>query len=272
MAFIISCFIFVFGLCIGSFLNAWIWRLSQEDRSITRGRSVCTDCSHELMPCDLVPLVSFMMLRGKCRYCQMPISWQYPIVELITGVLFVVAAWTVMARGGADPRLMDWMQIPRELIFLMLRDWYAIAILMVIFVYDIRWGYILDRVTLPAIGIVLVVNSFIADVSFTNLALAGILGGGFFLAQYLISKGKWIGGGDIRLGALMGVLLGFPNILVAMWLAYAIGAVVGIGLILAKKKHMSSEMPFGAFLAPATVAVLLFETQVADMITIYFRF
>ncbi|KKR32595.1 MAG: Prepilin peptidase [Candidatus Falkowbacteria bacterium GW2011_GWF2_39_8] len=145
-----------------------------------------------------------------------------------------------------------------------------ISVMMIIFIYDLRWYLILDIVTLPSIIIVLLLNIIIghltADASanfyWQQLLISGIIGGGFFLLQFIISNGRWIGGGDIRLGLLMGVALGWPNILVALFLAYICGAVIGIGLILAGRKKWGSEIPFGIFLSVSTLVTLFFGNQI----------
>lgn len=125
------------------------------------------------------------------------------------------------------------------------------AILIVIFVYDLLHQLILDRVTVPA-GFLIFVTAFFTHRHFDNLIIGAAVGGGFFLIQYVFTNGRWIGGGDIRLGVLMGLMLGWPGVLFAIGLAYIVGAVIGTGLIAAKVKKFSSQIPFGTFLAVAT--------------------
>ena len=136
--------------------------------------------------------------------------------------------------------------------------------LIVIFVIDLRWYVIFDIVTLPAAGIVLLAN-WLLGYDLWNLLISGIIGAGFFLLQYLISRGKWIGGGDIRLGLFMGFALGWPGIAVAILAGYIIGSFVGIGLILSGKKAWGSQVPLGTFLVPGTVLALFWGQRLIDL-------
>lgn len=241
-------FVFIFGLIIGSFLNALIWRMKAK-KSILE-RSCCPKCKHILGVKDLIPLFSFFWQKGRCRYCQKKISWQYPLVEFFTGILF---CFVFLKNFGIDS-----LSINSIILF---RDLFFVSILMIIFVYDLKYGYILDKVTIPAMFVGLILN-LILGISWQNLFLATGIGGGFFLAQFLISKGRWIGGGDIRMGALMGLFLGWPQILVALFFSYILGAIIGVGLIFLKKKKWKSEIPFGVFLAIGSIISLFFGTQI----------
>ncbi len=242
------------GLCIGSFLNVVICRLP-EKKSIAKGRSACPHCKENLKARDLVPLLSFLLLKGKCRQCHKKISWQYPLVEFFTGAIFVFLAWHHLAdQVLANPFFF------RDLVFA--------AGLIVIFTTDLRFYLILDAVTIPLAVFAFAVNFFLLSTSANylqvamNLIIAGAVGGGIFLLQHLISKGKWVGAGDIRLGVLMGFMLGWPSIGVALFLAYIAGAVVGIILVICKKKKMQSQLPFGVFLSLATFVTLIWGERI----------
>lgn len=252
--------IFIFGTVIGSFLNAFIWRLSVEE-SVLKGRSHCVNCRKELSAGDLIPIVSFILLRGKCRYCKKPISWQYPLVELAAGLLFV-CAYTVLIQTVPTGFLFTLAsgEHAREL-FIFGRNIFFIAVLMVLFVYDIRWYLLPDVVTIPAIVLSFALN-LVLGMDFLNLLLAVAVGGGFFFLQYIVSKGAWIGGGDIRLGALMGVMLGWPGVVYALFIAYIGGALISVFLLALKKKGMKSEIPFGPFLCAATMYMLLYGNTI----------
>jgi prepilin signal peptidase PulO-like enzyme (type II secretory pathway) len=248
-------YIFIFGLIIGSFLNALIWRLHSGDSMMTR--SMCPRCKHKLAWYDNIPLLSFVFLRGKCRYCRQAISWQYPAVELTVGILFVL----VFQQAASS------FFLPSAFLIL-IKSWFVVAVMVLIFVYDLRWYLILDKVTLPA-GIVLSVfwlleKSQQADLwalrnAWLELIITLAIGYGFFALQYYGSKGKWLGGGDVKLGLVMALALATPNrIVAAIFLAYMMGATAGLLLIAAGKKDLGSKLPFGTFLAVATVAVLLY--------------
>jgi len=143
-----------------------------------------------------------------------------------------------------------------------LRDWLIIAVMIIIFIYDLRWYLILDAVTLPAAGALFVLNLFLGF-SWLNLIICGIIGASFFLAQFIISRGKWIGGGDIRLGLLMGLALGRLDLLVlAIMLAYFMGSIVGVSLMMAGKKKWGSKLPLGVFLSTATVITLFWGERI----------
>jgi len=248
---IILAFVFLFGLIIGSFLNCLVWRLRTGESLL--GRSYCLKCKKQIAWYDNLPVLSFVLLKGKCRQCGGKISWQYPIVELTTGVLFVLAYYL-----NYELRITNY-----ELIIQLLRDWFLISAMMVIFIYDLRWYLILDIVTLPACLVVLILNLALGF-SLWNLLVSGIIGSGFFLLQFLISGGKWIGGGDIRLGLLMGLALGWPGVIAAIIISYFLGSLVGLGLIAAGKKRWGSEIPLGVFLAAGTIIDLFWQERILD--------
>jgi len=247
-------FVFIAGLIIGSFLNCLIWRL-HINKPIT-GRSICPKCKKKINWYDNIPVFSFLVLKGKCRWCKKKISWQYPVVEIITGILFLLVWNKYNATLGSAALFTVHCSL-----FTVLRNWIFIAVLIVIFVYDLRWYLILDKVTLPAMAIAFIIN-LVLGFSWLNLLLAALIAGGFFALQFIVSKGKWIGGGDIRLGALMGFMLGWPQIITALMLAYLSGSLVGILLLISKKKKWTSQIPFGTFLSAATVAALLWGEEI----------
>jgi len=242
-------FTFFFGLIIGSFLNCLIWRLHKHEG--IWGRSYCPKCRKQIAWYDNIPILSFIILEGKCRHCRKKISWQYPMVELAVGILFVIA----FMRHPMSLETSD--------VLIIFHDMFIISVMVIIFIYDFRWYLILDIITLPACAIILIFNLFLG-ISLWNLVFSGIIGSSFFLLQFIISRGKWIGGGDIRLGLLMGLTLGWPNILVAIFLAYFMGSFVGIGLLLSGKKKWGSQIPLGIFLSTATIITLFWGGQILN--------
>ncbi len=248
---IILIFIFVFGLIIGSFLNCLIWRLHKKESLM--GRSYCPKCRKNIAWYDNIPVLSFMALGGRCRHCREKISWQYPLVELITGILFLMVFYFNYQSPITN----------YQLLINILRDWFIIAVMIVIFIYDLRWYLILDIVTLPACFIIFVLN-LILGFNLWNLLISGIIGGSFFLIQFVISSGKWIGGGDIRLGLLIGLALGWPGVLTAIIISYFIGSIVGLGLIAAGKKQWGSEVPLGIFLTVGAIITLFWQMQILN--------
>lgn len=281
-SFLIFAFVFFFGLVIGSFLNCVIYRLDKEENLVSQ-RSHCPFCGHTLSWQDLIPFLSFLLLKGKCRYCKKPISWQYPLVELATAILFVfLFQWHSrnfsLAIGS-----------PFAYFFSLAYLFFAASFLIVIFVYDLKYYLVADEVIYPAI-----VLSFLADVFFafsgshfpqrdliqgsfynlfTSKALAAVLAAGFFLIIVLISQEKWMGMGDVKLAIFMGLFLGWPQILVALFAAFFFGAIIGIGLIVFSKKKLKSEVPFAPFLISATFIALFWgEKIISWYLSLFFNF
>lgn len=242
-----SFWVFTLGLIIGSFLNCLIWRLHTGESMWSR--SHCPNCKNQITWYDNIPVLSYFLLDGKCRHCRQKISFQYPLVELLVGVFFLLA-FVKNYLNFSDLAIFDF-----NFWLWNLRDWYIIAIFTIIFIYDLRWYLVLDRVTLPAIFLLFIFN-LLLGFSWQNLLISGIIGGSFFLLQFVVSRGRWIGGGDLRIGLLMGVALGWPEVVAAIFLSYIIGAFVAIFLLLTKKKGMKSEIPLGTFLSVGTLVVL----------------
>ena len=248
--FVFYIFVFLFGLCIGSFLNCVIYRL-EEGKSL-KGRSFCPHCKHTLDWLDLFPVFSFLFLRGKCRYCRKGISIQYPLVELATGIIFVLIFnyfYSVLSL--------------HQCLFIL----YTLIIscfLIVIFVYDLKHYIIPDKVLFPAIVIALIYNLIppynLQHIFYTLLAV--VIASGFFLTIFLISGGKWMGFGDVKLAILMGLFLGLLNVLVALFLAFFFGAIIGIILMIFQKKELRSEVPFAPFLITGTLMATFWGPQI----------
>ena len=159
-------FIFFLGLAIGSFINCFVYRL-HEGGSLW-SRSFCPKCKKQIKWYDNIPVISFLFLRGKCRFCKRPISIQYPIVELISGILFVLAFF--MNQEMFIPNIM-----PDSLFLIQLiRDWIIISVMIVIFIYDLKWFLILDVITIPASVIIFFVN-ILLGFSWQNLLISGII-------------------------------------------------------------------------------------------------
>ena len=246
----ISISIFVLGLVIGSFLNAFIYRMEKE-KSVVKGRSFCPHCKHTLSWYDLIPLVSFLLLKGACRYCSKKISFQYPAVELATGLLFLA----VLFFQGAG-------------IVGLLFGLFIAAVFVVIFVYDLKHYLIPDIVVYAGIAASLLylgaLSVFTEGIPLIGGVVAAVIASGFFLSLFLVSRGKWMGFGDVKLGFLMGLVVGFPNILVALLIAFIVGAITGVILIYLKRKTMKAEVPFGPFLILGTFIAWFWGTELVN--------
>lgn len=253
-------FVFALGLVIGSFLNCFVYRLEKKEK-IT-GRSFCPGCKNKLSWRDLVPVFSFFALKRKCRHCKVKISWQYPLVELATAIVFLLI---FSAQGGL---IFNWQLF--NLVFLL----YIASSLIAIFVYDLKHYLIPDKILLPAIVITFFYRLLEAE-SFYGLLdylLAILPGAGFFLLIFLISKGQWIGFGDVKLAILMGLILGVQKTLLALFLSFFSGAIIGLILIVAKNRGLKSEIPFGPFLIMGTFAAILWGSGMIEWYLQLYKF
>lgn len=225
------------GALIGSFLNVVIIRLPQNE-SLVAPRSRCRACGTELPWFDNIPLLSFLALRGRCRQCGGAISWRYPIVEAVTAAMFALAAW----RSPS----------PVELLIV----WLFLSALVAIAGIDLEHQIIPDWITLPGIAVGFLTSFLGTGVSWLD-SLLGILAGGGILFAVIVLSGGGMGGGDMKLGAMMGAFLGYKLALLALFLAVIIGGVVAIGLLSTGIRRRKDPIPFGPFLATAaSVAVL----------------
>lgn len=272
------------GLVLGSFANATIWRLYQqdaqltgrarkgkkvrgieagrkpEDFSILTGRSMCTHCGHQLAVMDLIPVFSYLWLRGRCRYCGKPIE-DTPLIELIVPVLFVLSymwwpysfstTWSVGNTG-----FYFW------LIFL--------VGFVILSMYDLRWFLLPDRVLLSlfVLGLAqLALQVFIFQGGLTVVldAMWGVICiAGVFWLLHLVSHGSWIGFGDVKLGVVLGLLVGGPiNALLVIFIASLLGSLAALPLVIKGKAHATTPVPFGPFLMIATVIVVLFGASIS---------
>lgn len=245
----------VLGAIIGSFLNVVILRLPEE--KTLGGRSACVNCGHELNILDLVPILSYVSLGGKCRYCQSNISSRYAIIESLTAGFFLFAYWWIM-----PDTFLEWLWV--------IRYWLILAVLIVVFVIDLEHFLILDKVTLSASLIILSVNLLIdwqtgsgwklgESLSVGGLVTGMSLGLALFI-MWWVSKGKWLGLGDAKLMPFLGLSLGFPIGYMAFFLSFILGSVYAVPFLLAGKYTLASRLPLGTFIAVA-IAICLFFGQ-----------
>ena len=249
-------FAFVLGTAIGSFLNVVIWRLPREEGM--GGRSHCPNCLHQLSAYNLIPVLSFLIQRGKCKYCQKPVSWRYLIIELATGLLFAATLYIYAPLSISD--------LAYVLVAL-----FAVAVCVAVFVIDLEHYLILDKIVYPATAVVLVANIaydlvFPGAGFFRGFAVSSLMGlvVAFvpFYSIWAVSGGKWMGFGDVKFAAFMGVLLGPVGFGVALFVAVLSGTIVSIPLLVAGKKQLTSKIPFGTFLAIGTLISLWWSVQI----------
>jgi len=226
--------LFLIGLAIGSFINVVVIRLYKGETLL--GRSRCLHCHSNLRWYHNIPVFSFLVLKGKCFFCGQPIGWQYPVVEIITATLFLAVGFMVTGQSVG------------YLLASLVLTFYVV----VLAVFDWRHQVLPDVLTLSGAVVMLVINLWRGQSSWLNLLAGAALAAGFFALQYYISKGAWIGAGDIRLGIWLGFSLGLKAAAVALILAYWSGALIGLILLSQKKWHRKSRIPFGIFLALST--------------------
>lgn len=240
---------FIFGACIGSFLNVCIYRIPA-GKSIVHPPSACPRCGYAIRFYDNIPILSYLVLRGRCRRCGTSIPLRYPLVEMITGL----AAVALFMRFG-----LTW-ATPVYFLF--------VALLLVITFIDIDHQIIPDRLSLPGIPLFFALAFVVPAVSWQD-SLIGILAGGGILyavalGYQLITGRDGMGGGDIKLLAMIGALIGWQGILFTIFFSSLSGTLVGLLLALAGGGSMKSRLPFGPFLAAGAIAYLFFGPELID--------
>jgi leader peptidase (prepilin peptidase)/N-methyltransferase len=241
--------LFVFGLVVGSFLNVCIYRVPRRE-SVAWPGSRCTSCGRALAWFENVPVVSWLILRGRCRSCGTSISVMYPLVELVTALLFVgvylAYGWTLLFA---------------------IRLLFACA-LIVLFVIDLQHQILPNSITLPGIAIGLLC-SLVAPPGVTSALIGAAAGGGFpfLIAEvYFRVRGReGMGMGDFKMLAMAGAFLGWPSIWVTLLLACFLGVLIGGGALLVARRDMATRIPFGTFIAAAALVCTLWEPGVLEL-------
>lgn len=254
------------GAVMGSFVGAMTWRMHTH-RDWVKGRSECEHCHHKLSPLDLVPIFSYVCLRGKCRYCRKPIGRTAIVLELGGGVSFLVSAlllpsaltWSWLSPANVLTSLNVWMSLALGLWLVIL------TLLMALFVYDWRWRLLPNKLVLPLLVVALAYSAvcYLA-ISHTgvidwliNIALGWLPISGVYGLMYLVSKGKWIGLGDIKLGLAIGILVPWWGGLVVLFGSNLLASLCAIPGLIDHKLTGNSEIPFGPYLITMTYIVVL---------------
>jgi len=253
---------FIFGLIVGSFLNVLVYRL--KDAETLLGRSLCRHCKHQIRWYDNIPLISFVLLRGACRDCDTKISWQYPALELLTGILFALAGLLFFFPGD----MLSW----AETLWLL----GVISCLLVIGAYDMRHmevplSMLIISVLLTYVFFTtyffLAAEPFLASRFWYGL-LGGLSVGGFFFALVSLSRETWMGWGDVWLGFVAGSVVGLPYVLPMLTLSFGLGAAIGIIAIAYQQRRLKSQVPFAPFLAFGAIVTLF----LSEAFPFFFRF
>lgn len=255
MTIVLTLMIFVFGAAIGSFLNVCIWRLPREE-SIVSPPSHCPSCDQPIRFYDNIPIVSFLLLRGRCRSCGISISWRYPLVEGLTAVMALLLFW----KFGLS--------------FQYLASFVFVAALIVITFVDLDHQIIPDVITLPGIPLFLLAAVFVMKISFRDALIGMAIGGGLLyliaFSYEFFTKREGMGGGDIKLLAMLGGFLGWQSLWVILLVSSLSGALVGIALMIAKGADLKYAVPFGPFLAIGAITYIFFgQTLTRFMIFLY---
>ncbi len=229
-------FLFLLGLCVGSFLNVLADRLPKGE-NVFWGRSYCDHCRQKLKALDLVPVFSFLFLKGKCRFCDRRISLKYPLVELVTGLGFAYL----------------YSQSASFFLFCLF------AVLLVIFLTDLQYLIIPDSLVVLGGLFIFAYRLFSSPSDLFPTLLVGLMSFLFFYLIFWLTQGRGMGFGDVKFAFLMGFLLGFPSVVFAFYLAFLTGALVGLILLLSKKINFGKVIPFGPFLVVATIVVYLWQ-------------
>lgn len=254
----------ILGLCLGSFVNALVWRIHKQAAgtksakySITKGHSMCESCGHRLYARDLIPILSWIELGGRCRYCKTSIGWQNPLAELATVFLFIISyvAWPY----GWSP------------VFLVAFGlWLASLVIMVaLVVFDLRWMLLPDRLVYPLISLAIAISICLAighDSAgiIVRAGLNAILLSGLFWLLFQISNGRWIGGGDVKLAVALGFLnTSLLGSVLLLFISSLLGCLVSLPVLI-MGKSVSHKIPFGPFLIIAAITVFLWGQQMIE--------
>ncbi len=279
MLFLFYLFIFSIGAAVGSFLGVVVDRMVNGE-SIWKGRSHCDHCRHKLHLLDLMPIISFFVLKGKCRYCHKKLGWFYPLIEIVTGLVFVLVTF-VIAQGNS------YLFSNGNYVLILLYYFSLVSALIAIVFTDIKYGIIPFKVVffasfltliwyllLPALYLSpLELRAIGAQTNLLNALGTGVVTAGFFFMLFVVTRGRGMGFGDVVYAFLMGFVLGFPIVILALYIAFLSGAVIALGLVLSgRKKFKGGTIPFGPFLVFGTLVGLLWGEVLITYIMGYFMF
>lgn len=242
---------FLLGTVVGSFLSVLIHRTNSKEKGIVTGRSFCPHCKVQLKAYDMIPLFSYMFLKGKCRSCNKSISVHYFFLELLTGLVFAFTFLNFNFTQSVDPLVT---------IFWLLIFSLGIAI----FFYDLKFQEIPLSYSIPLIVLGALGSYFVIGNTITDILIGAAVGKLFFSVQYWVSKGAWVGLGDSDLGLALGLILGGKYLIVALLLSYILASLVSIFLLATKKATRKTKIAFGPFLVIGLYATALYGQPIAE--------
>lgn len=240
--------IFMFGMCIGSFLNVCIHRLPSSTSIINPSRSFCPQCNSDIQFYDNIPVFSYLWLKGRCRQCKAPISLRYPMVELMTGILAIAIFF------------MFGLTLEAIVYFAFLSS------LLIITFIDIDYKIIPDIITIPGIPVGLAASFVLPAMTFKSSLLGLLVGGGSLLlvawTYSLLTRKEGMGGGDIKLLGMIGAFIGWKGVIFTIFAASLAGTLVGIIVMLVKGKDLKFAIPFGPFLSIGAMSYIFFGEKI----------
>jgi leader peptidase (prepilin peptidase)/N-methyltransferase len=260
MTAIVMIFLAVLGASVGSFLSVVIYRLKHKQKGTIVGRSRCPHCKKNLTTYDLIPVLNYILLGGRCRYCHKPISLYYFFLEIITALIFLLMYLRfpfILEGKMISDYAVDWMMTLQYVI------WTINSTLLIgIFFFDLQYMELPDALVYPliVIGLFGTIVSKTADFPSILIAIAAALI--FFGGQRLLSKGEWLGEGDVYVGIAMAVMFGWKLLIVSVSLSYIIGAILCLILIATKALKVKSKIPFAPFLVFGTFATILYGNEI----------
>lgn len=270
MVIVCAVFLFILGAVFGSFVGAFTWRLKYH-KDWVKGRSECEHCHHKLTPLDLIPVISWISLGGRCRYCRKPIGWTTLLLELGLGAAFVVSFYFLPITFGFTPAQL--IAGRSAWLIVLLAVWLIMLIMLAaLLVYDAKWHLLPNKIMYPLIALALI-YTLIASFAINHMAFMTWLGdtllamlpvAGLYGVLWLFSGGRWIGLGDVKLGVVVGLCLGWQLALAVLAISNAIASLSVIPLLITKKLKPSSQIAFGPFLIVTLFAMVLFGNYLCD--------
>jgi len=236
--------IFLFGIFIGSFLNVCIYRIP-EGKSIVSPPSSCGTCGHRLGPIDMIPVLNYIISRGRCRYCGAKYSIQYPLIEFLNGFLYLM----VFLKYG-----FTWISIMHCI---------TISLLIVVFMIDLRYKIIPDSLVIFGLLYTIIISIMLIDINIWDKVFGFLFGFTLFLVIALVTNA--MGGGDIKLMGLLGLNFGLKGIIFITIFSFIIGAIISILLLITKKATRKDYIPFGPFIAVSAVTYIFWGDNIINL-------
>lgn len=251
MNFIISLYVFVVGLVFGSFFNVCIYRI-QEGGSLSYPPSHCTKCNNRLKWYDLIPVVSYVVLKGKCRYCHDKISLRYPIIELITGLLFYATYY----KYGLSLYTLKFVIFISMMLIIGMID------------FDTTDVYFSTIIASSVVGIIFIIISIFLKATFITYILGAIIGAAIIaiiiIASKIIIGTEGMGWGDAEICLVCGLFLGVKLLIVTLFISFIVGGIIGAALLILKIKTREDYIPFGPFIAIAAIVTVFFGQSIVN--------